>query len=285
MPNFRNLPLFFFTWLLIGCSAIGKEEPTPTLVPATPIPTQISSDNMAVILVSEGQFLNAHFDPNEESAVVETIPATAIQIPRMGQEKDKAEVLWAEIQTSTTEASWVHAHYLTEYISPADFCLDSRVQLLLDDLKFALENDDEALFASLVSPAHGLDLRYYRYGTLANYTREEAKWAFSSQYIVNWGHEPGSGNEKIGTFSEIPLPMLKEVFGANYVLYCNNADTAETFAPEPWPYEYTNINYYQVFKPGTEEYANMDWRSWLVGIEYVEGKPYLFALILFQWTP
>ena len=48
-------------------------------------------------------------------------------------------------------------------------------------------------------------------------------WAFKSEYAVNWGIERGSGFKKIGTFSEIPLPMLLEVFGANYELYCNDA--------------------------------------------------------------
>ena len=285
MNKFRYLALLFLAWFLMGCSVLEKEEPTPTpnLVPATPM--QMSSDSMAVILVSEGQFLNAHLDPNEASAVIETIPAVAVQVPRTGREEVEGEVLWAEIQASTGEASWVHARYLTEYIPPTDFCLDSRVRFLLDDLQIALENDDEVLFSSLVSPAHGLDLRYYRYGTLANYTREEARWAFGSEYVVNWGNEPGSGNEKIGTFSEVPLPMLKEVFGANYELYCNDPGIAKNFAPEAWLYEYTNINFYQVFKPGTEEYGGMDWRSWLVGVEYVQGEPYLFALIHFEWTP
>jgi len=287
MNKFSPLAVFFLAFVLLGCSFAPKESPTPTpdFAPPTPIPPQISSKSMAIILVSEGQFLNAHLDPNKASAIVATIPANTVEIPRTGEEKFDGEVLWAKIQASTGEASWVDARYLTEYIPPADFCLDSRISFLLEDFKIALKNEDGELFASLVSPAHGLDFRYYRYGTLANYTPEEAAWVFQSDYAVNWGNEPGSGFEKIGTFSEIPLPMLLEVFDTNYELYCNDAGVAENFAPEPWIYEYANINFYQVLKPGTEQYDSMDWRSWLVGIEYVKNEPYLFALIHFEWEP
>ncbi|MBT7074929.1 MAG: hypothetical protein HN922_08475, partial [Anaerolineae bacterium] len=45
------------------------------------------------------------------------------------------------------------------------------------------------------------------------------------------------------------------------------------------------INFYQVFKPGTEQYGGIDWQSWLVGVEYIDAEPYLFALIHFEWAP
>jgi hypothetical protein len=47
-----------------------------------------------------------------------------------------------------------------------------------------------------------------------------------------------------------------------------------TFSLEPWPHEFTNINYYtlQPGSPGVE----LDWRTWLVGLEHSQGTPYLF---------
>ena len=57
------------------------------------------------------------------------------------------------------------------------------------------------------------------------------------------------------------------------------------FAIPPWPLEYENINFYRVFVPGTEQYGGLDWRAWLVGVEYVSGKPYLFAMTNFEWEP
>ncbi|MCP4139300.1 MAG: hypothetical protein GY755_03235 [Chloroflexi bacterium] len=285
-----HLSLILFSFLfftLTGCSSAPKEPPTPTpdFSPPTPIPTQASFNDMAVVLIEEGDEFDIHASANQESAVVESIPANAVGMTILGGEELVGEALWVEIQAPTGGAGWGEGRYLTEYVSAETFCLDSHIPFLLENLQIALEKKDGDLFASLISPTHGLDLRYYRYGTVANYTREEAAWAFKSDYAVDWGDEPGSGFEKIGTFSEIPLPRLMEVFNANYELSCNDTGIAATFAPEPWPFEYRNINFYQVFKAGTEQYAGMDWRSWLVGVEYVKGEPYLFALIHFEWTP
>lgn len=276
----------FIILVLAGCFPAPEEllTPTPTFVPPTLIPTS-SPEMGAVILLAEEEELNIHVAANKESAVIETLSANAVQISCTGREEFDGEALWVEIKASTGEAGWVHARFLTEYVPAATFCADSRIRFLLEDFQIALKNKDGELLASLISPKYGLDLRYYRYGTLANYTPAEAAWAFKSDYAVNWGNEPGSGFEKIGTFSEIPLPMLLEVFGVNYELFCNDVGIAATFVPEPWLFEYTNINFYQVFKPGTEQFGGMDWRSWLVGVEYVEGEPYLFALIHFEWEP
>ena len=279
---------FLFTILIFtACSPAPAELPTPTamIFPPTPIPTPIGENLAAVILLEEGDELNIHIAADEESAVIGSLSANEVQIPRTGREELNGEELWVEIKASTGEAGWIRGRYLTEYVSAETFCADSRIRFLLDNVQIALKNNDGDLFASLISPTHGLDLHYYRYGTLANYTPAEMAWAFKSDYAVNWGNEPGSGFAKIGTFSEIPMPMLLEVFDANYELYCNDIGTAATFAPEPWLFEYQNINFYQVFKSGTEQYGGMDWRSWLVGVEYVAGEPYLFALIHFEWEP
>ena len=146
-------------------------------------------------------------------------------------------------------------------------------------------NSDGELLGSLISPAHGLDVRLWRYGTVANYTPEEASWVFQSEYVVSWGPAPGSGAETSATFSAEPLPKLQEVFGASYTLHCNNTLDLATFSLEPWPPEYSNVNYYTVYKPGTEQYGGLDWRAWTAGIEYVQGAPTLFSLIHYQWEP
>ena len=110
-------------------------------------------------------------------------------------------------------------------------------------------------------------------------------WVFLSDYVVSWGPAPGSGEETSGTFSAQPLPKLQEVFGANYSLHCNDTLDLATFSLVPWPPEYSNINFYTIYKPGTDQYGGLDWRAWTVGIEYVQGKPTLFSLIHYQWEP
>jgi hypothetical protein len=302
--------ILLFSLMLIGCSppvadatpapnatlslpSASQTPPPPTQAPVIATATTMTgpsaltgtSGAAAVILVGEGDVLNVRSDAGIENPVIESFAANATGLTRTGQTQLVGEETWAEVQTSTTGTGWVNARYLTEYVSMQQFCMDSQVQFLLDNLKIAFQNEDGQLFSALVSPIHGLDLRYYRYGTLANYSLDEAAWVFQSTYEVDWGDEPGSGFEKLGTFSEIPLPVLKEVFGSLYELSCNDVGVASAFAQEPWPPEYTNINFYNIFKPGTDQYGGLDWRLWLLGVEYVNGKPYLFALIHFQWEP
>ena len=309
-PVMFSLLFLLSVALLPGCvPAADVPTSAPTLVlpavtqslpPATATPvvvTAVTADlnpveagaglpsDAAVILVGEGETLNLRSAAGIVNPVVAEVAANATGLMRTGLAQFSGDNLWAEVRTSTGETGWVNARYLTEYVPAEKFCTDPQIRFLLDDFSIALENKNGELLSALVSPAHGLDLRFFRYGTLANYTPEEAAWVFRSSYAVMWGYAGGSGAEVNGTFSEVPLPKLLEVFEANYELYCNDVGVTSAFAQEPWLPEYANINFYNVFKPATDQYGGLDWRAWLVGIEYVGGKPYLFALIHFEWEP
>lgn len=204
---------------------------------------------------------------------------------RTGPSARVGDSLWMEVQRSGGGTGWVNSNFLTEYVSASAFCADSQVTTVLNSLKSALLNSNGDSLANLSSPLHGLDLRLWRYGTLVNYERQQARFLFESAFQVNWGPAPGSGENTVGSFAQAVLPKLTEVFGANYELHCNDTLDLATFSLQPWPPEYANINFYAVHKPGSEIYGGLDWRTWLVGIEYSGGKPYLFSLIHFQWEP
>lgn len=262
----------------------GEGTPQSTAEVVGPISPSLPSD-AAVVLVGEGDTLNLRSAAGVGNTLLAELPFNTTNLIRTGATAFSGEESWAEVRTSTAETGWVNERYLTEYMPPAKFCLDPQVQFLLDNFLVAIQSENGELLSSLVSPVHGLDLRYFHYGTLANYSPEEATWVFDSTYEVLWGNAAGSGEEVSGTFSEVPLPRLLEVFGSSYELHCNDVGITSAFAQEPWPSEYRNINFYQVLKPGTEQYGGLDWRAWLVGIEYVQGKPYLFAMTSFEWTP
>lgn len=307
---FAKISFLLLAFSLVGCASGEGVDLTlvPTFVlpletqtppPATSQPMMVgevratsaavvgveSPAEAAVILVGEGETLNLRAGAGIENAVIAEAPYNATGLFRTGMTASSGDNLWAEVRTSTGTTGWVNAHYLTEYVTPESFCRDPQVQFLFDDLLIALQNENGELLSSLVSPVHGLDLRYFHDGTLANYTPEEATWVFDSSYEVDWGNAAGSGQPVAGTFREIPLPRLLEVFGADYELMCNDVGQLNAFAQQPWLPEYENINFYQVFKPGSEQYGGLDWRAWLAGIEYVGGKPHLFALTNFEWTP
>ncbi len=307
----KFVAFFFFTVFLAGCTSFNdvpvEAEFMPTFAsPAdldtpteTPIPpmvvadasqastgsTTVFADDAAVILVGRGETLNLRAGAGIENEVIAQLAANETGIVRTGMTTLKDGQNWAEVRMSTGQTGWVNAYFLTEYVSAEAFCNDPKIKRLLDNFLLALQTQNGEMLAGLVSPVHGLDLRYFRYGNVANYTPEEARWVFESSYQMIWGNAAGSGEEVRGAFREIPLPRLLEVFGAEHQLLCNDLGQLQAFAQEPWLPEYENINFYQVFKPGSEQYGGLDWRAWLVGVEYVSGEPYLFALTSFESAP
>ena len=191
----------------------------------------------SVILVGEGDVLNIRSGAGVGNAIVGALQPSAVGVNRTGPASSAGGDRWVEIQNPGGSTGWVNANFLTEQIASSTFCSDARVSELLNNLKTALMNSNGELLSSLVSPVHGLDLRLWRYGTVANYSLEEASWVFESEYVVSWGPAPGSGEETSGTFSNQPLPKLQEVFGSNYTLHCNDTLDLATFTIAPWPPE------------------------------------------------
>lgn len=259
--------------------------PTTAVATATSQPPVTGINNpYAVILVSPDDVLNIRNGAGVANAIAGTLQPTATSLQRTGPASTADGERWVEIQSAAGNG-WVNANFLTEQVAPATFCSDARVTTLLNSLKTAMLNSNGGVLSSLVSPVHGLDARLWRNGTVANYTPEEAAWVFQSEYVVNWGAAPGSGADTPGTFSAELLPKLQEVFNSNYTLHCNDTLDLATFSIDPWPREYSNINYYMVYKPGSEQYGGLDWRAWTIGVEYVQGAPTLFSLIHYQWEP
>lgn len=239
----------------------------------------------AVILVAANDVLNIRSGPGAENSVVGSFQPIFTAVMRTGPSSKAGEALWVEVQNPAGGKGWVNAKYLIEFVSPSAFCSDSQVTSILQILKTAIVTSNGELFASLVSPVHGLDVRKFRDGRVVNYDGEHAEFVFVTTFEVNWGPAPGSGQDTIGTFSEVPFPNLLDVLTASYERHCNDALDLATFSLEPWLSEYANVNFYNLYKPGTETYDGLDWRTWLVGIECVQGQPYLFTLIHFQWEP
>lgn len=264
---------------------------TPTPAPATNIVVQskitpgVPSGPYAVVLVPLEDVLNIRSAAGVENPITGSFAPTSTNVRRTGLSAKVEDSVWFEIQAPGGGTGWVNANYLTEYVAPSDFCVNTQVSTLLNDIKSTMLTSNGQSLASLVSPGHGLDLRLWRYGTVANYDSDHARFLFDSTFQVNWGPMPGSGEDSIGSFKTAVLPKLTEVFGADYELHCNDTLDLATFSLVPWPPEYGNINFYAVHKLGSEIYGGMDWRTWLVGIEFIGGKPYLFSMTHFQWEP
>jgi hypothetical protein len=262
--------------------------PSPTQTPDPSLPYVIlpgaPSGPYAVTLMTVADTLNIRSAPGVDNPSVGSFPAAFTGIMRTGPSAWIDPSLWVEVQKPTGGSGWVNSNYLTEYVTPAAFCADAKITTLITDLGTALHNADGEMLAGLVSPTHGMDVRLWRPSEPVNFEPVFAQWVFISTWSHNWGADGASGLETNGSFHDVILPRLLEVYDASYTLECNAPGVAAAFSTQPWPEDYHNINYYALFKPGTPG-VDLDWRLWLVGVEYVLGKPYLFSLIHFQWEP
>jgi hypothetical protein len=117
-----------------------------------------------------------------------------------------------------------------------------------------------------------------------NFDRVHAPFVFESTYEHNWGASPASGLDEVGSFHEVILPNLLDVFNASYTLSCNAVQTGGASYDTSWPAEYAGVNFYSVYRPGAAG-DELNWRTWLVGVEYVGGQPVLFGLVHLAWEP
>ena len=259
--------------------------PFVTFTPLSQSAPRVVSGLYAVIHVPPDDVLNVRSGPGVENTAIGVLQPTQSGLTRTGKTSSVGDDTWVEIQNPGGGTGWVNADFLTEYVAPSAFCGDARVTSLLSNLESAVNTTDGELFRTLVSPAHGVDVVYIRLGTVANYSPEEAAWAFQSTYEVDWGIGYGSGEPVTGTFPNLVLPALQDVF-KNETLTCNEVKLGGASYVVEWPSEYTNLNFYSIHNPGNDpSYGGLDWRTWLAGIEYVDGQPYLFALLNYQWEP
>jgi hypothetical protein len=304
--NLPTLPVMPTTTLQSGTPVSPTPTPPeasptlslPTITPGVPLPTIVSqptpttggglpgqpSGPYAVINIPAGDVLNFRSGPGVDNPASGSFPAGTTTIMRTGPSANVGDDLWVQVQNPAGGTGWVNAAFLTETVASSFFCSDSRVTVLLDHFGSALINRKGEALASLVSPSHGMTVYLWRYGTPHTFLAKDARWVFDSTFEHNWGEAPGSGLETVGSFQAQVLPFLQEVFFASHTLTCDSLGNAAHYGEHPWPLEYANVNYYTVLKPGSPG-VDLDFRYWLVGVEYIQGQPYIFAVIHFAWEP
>jgi hypothetical protein len=234
----------------------------------------------AVVNIAPNDVLNVRSSPGSSQPVVGSIPYNAVSIMRTGPTANADGATWVEVQNPSGGLGWVNSFYLTEYVPQSDFCADSRVTALIDQLKGSVSQSNGDLLAGIVSPVHGMNVSLWAYASPTNFSAAAARNVFTSADSYNWGGGP-SGTPDIGTFSQVIQPRLQEVFNApNMETYCDNLTNVFPLS-NPWPY--TNINYYNLYKPATTQ--QFDYRTWLIGVEYINGQPYLHSLVSIVWEP
>jgi hypothetical protein len=258
-------------------------SPTATAVPATATPPVSTSNqtSYAVIFVEPNDTLNVRSGPGVDFGIVGTVPPTATDVQITGSGQFVSGSTWVPIQRGGL-SGWVNSRFLTQFVPDETFCGDTAVLTLLDRLKTAVANQDDTIFAQLIHPERGLRVHLLWYEAE---TRLDNQNLFSDATSYNWGAAAGSGKTIIGTPAQILLPPLQADFLDATETACNEILHGGTPGFVVLPDAYTPINYYSFYRPGSDEFAGLNWGSWVVGLELWQGQYYLSTLVHFQWEP
>jgi hypothetical protein len=255
----------------------------PTALPGGILPGQPSGP-YGVIQVASGDVLKVHAAAGTGSSVIGSFAATVNNVMRTGPNTNVSDALWVQVISPGGGTGWVNAAYLTEYVAPATFCADGRVNTLLTNFASAVTTSNGAALYPLVSPRHGMAVRLWRNGNAIVFDQAHAQWIFSSTFNHDWGAAPGSGLETIGAIHVAVVPKWLDVFNGSYTLSCNVPQTGGASYDTSWPASYANVNFYSLYKPGPAGNEN-SWRTLLVGVEYVQNQPFIFSVTQMDWEP
>jgi hypothetical protein len=248
---------------------------SPTPIPSTDTPTPPA---YRVAYVRSDDVLNVRENPGVEHTMIGSLPPHGLDVKITGtgsivEPPSWAPSLWVPIQSGDV-TGWVNSRYLTGQVAKDFFCEDARTLGIIDALKAAIANQDGEALAELLHPFRGLRLRFGSSNEVM-LTAEEARSFFTSSESYDWGIG-GRGSIR----SVLVPPLEKDLLGATD-LVCGELVGGGGAGTLQLPFEYQPVNFYTLHRPVADGGAPGDWGSWVVGIDYWQGQPYLAFLVHF----
>jgi hypothetical protein len=214
--------------------------------------------------------------------IVAELPADMRQIDLTGQTTPLGSSTWVEIAVPSGSTGWVNLWNLTEDVESEAFCKDPRVPALADTFFAALRDRSGEAVARTVSPRRGLVLRHDWWNPEIVVPLSEVEDLMQRIDEVEWGVQRGSGAPIVGSFRDRMLPELDTLIAATPQQACSQVLSADTSLTPEWPDEYARMNYLSYHIPAPDPGTKFNWRTWAIGIEYVDGVPFIAILIRYQ---
>jgi hypothetical protein len=256
--------------------------PTPenTATPEYVIWEAMSAESMyAVVWVSSEENLPVRQSAGISGTVVDTLPANQRQFLLTGNSSMLGSSLWVEIERPNGGAGWVNAWFLTEDVQADVFCEDVRVLDLLAEFRQAVLDQDGNRLGNVLSPKRDLVLRHNWWNPEIKIETKDIPRIFLSLEVYDWGMDRSNDTPIVGTFSEVFSPRFSKLFGDQLEISCNTLEAGDTAGEVFWPEEFQNLNFYSLYRPAMDPGSRLDWITWVFGIEYVRGEPFIAVMI------
>lgn len=259
--------------------------PTPTAVPPTPVaptPEPVAESSYRVAFVADDDTLNVRNRPNTNADIVTRLSpdATGIEITDDEGQNFRGSV-WLPIGTAEGEG-WVNSRFLTESVSRETFCADPAVSDLISRFERAVAEQDGRALRGLIHPDRGLRVRLGWWNEEVMVEWNDLQNVFRAQKGYDWGVEDGSGDPIRGSFRNVALPRLeRDLLGASEWA-CDEGLFGGTAGLTVLPEGYDAVHYFSAYRPAPAE-QEMDWGTWIIGVERWEGSYYLSYLVHYRW--
>lgn len=189
---------------------------------------------------------------------------------------------WVEINLPEGGKGWVKDWNLTEDVLGSSFCADPRIPELANQFILAIKARDGGKLSDLASPKRGLIIRHDWWNPEVNVGFSSVPSLFLDPSPLAWGVNRDSELAIEGTFREVILPQLEDVFSVAPEFHCGELGLGSSAQDAIWPSDYSNMNYISFHRAAPDPGSQLNWRTWALGIEYVDGEPYLALLIQYR---
>jgi len=244
--------------------------------------TDVIEPSYRVHFIEDNDVLNIRSGPGVTNPIVGELKLTTADLRATGAGQVVGNSLWLPIQHNDVNG-WVNSRYLVEEVSAEDFCADGDSKQVVELLLHAVDTGDGALLAGLVEEGRPLRIRRHWWNPEAILDSNIISEIFTSTQSYDWGTADGSGDDIVGTFDDAIKPLLeKNLIGATEI-GCGAILHGGTAGIVKLPNAYEGISFYSLYRPAGPDEFEMDWGTWVVGIETWEGVYRLTFLVHYEW--
>lgn len=251
----------------------------PSATPGEPIPVDPDPTDYAVVWVAKNEQLAVRETAGISSPEVGQLNAQSGAVRLTGESTMLGSSKWVEVTTLTQLRGWVPFFNLTEAVPSTGFCQDPRPVKVLEALQASIEHSDAGSLAAILSPRRGLIIRHDPWNPEIRIPLDQVAGIFVDPREFDWGTRFGSETAIRGSFSEVIVPALRDTFEGQTITACNEVLVGSTADSVEWPTPYENLNFYSIYRPASRGGNPFNWRSWLIGFEYVDGQPTIAVML------
>jgi hypothetical protein len=269
-------------------TATAGALPSPTLAPsATALPSPTAAPvagpvSYQVAFVGDNDVLNVRRQPHWQADVVGELAPDATGITVIGEGRPaQGTSLWLPVETAVGEG-WVNSRFLTETVSREAFCGDPQVTALIDQFRRAVAEEDGKLLLEVVNPDRGLRVRLNWWNDEVFFSGPDTQTLFRAEKKYDWGMNEGSGEPIRGSFAEVVMPFLERDLLAAGEWRCDEGLFGPTAGMTILPEGYDQVHFYSAHRPAPAE-QELDWGTWIIGVERWEGRYTISYLVHYRW--